>query len=232
MNCKPFYLYEREGLCNRNNLGISVQCVLTNRGRICFCAMAEGVKQEEKDETIIAMVLQEVTQWFYETGIPAFCKSNSKNSLYRSLKREFFMLHQKLLLHSAEHRFKCKYSLQVLIITESGYLGCRVGDGNWMKCKGKKYKLLQKEKEKKIHFLGEEERLEIERVSGKNQKDTLYLLFSKACASHFSKKHLCSFVYSARKEESVKKVLKELMDRNRERYDDYAYACICVRTEE
>ena len=219
MQCKPFYLYERGGGC-----GISLQSVLTNHGRICFGVLAEGKDMRSDGDNPIIRLLHALTSWFYEVGIPLFCRHQSKKKLLRSLERELIWLDHNLIMG-------CRLSVHVLIITENGYIASSVGEGSIVKCADNgsfKEKSIYPQHKRRLYFLGDGEKIRINRMCGTNEKHSLWLLCSKDFADSLTTKRLKSLMEKADTQTALEKGLKELKGRCIKTSERKQCECICI----
>ena len=231
MQCKPFYLYERGGLLKRNGIGISVQSVLTNRGRICFCVIAEAKPLFCNDNNPVGMLVHELTSWFYETAIPLYCSSKSKRKIYLSMKRKLLYLHQKIQSLSVKDSNTYRCSVQTLIIVESGYVGASAGDGGFVRCQKRKLSqnvsLCRKLHAEKL-YLGEKNNIRINKIAGVCSGECYFLLFSNVFSDVLTVKHLRSLFSSAKTEEETEKGLTELKKRRMRDLKEECLGCVCV----
>ena len=234
MHCRSFYLYERGTLCSKNQTGISIQSVLTNHGRICFCILVESQTWDEEEGNPISIILQDFSKWFFEMGIPVYCKNKSKRILFKSMKREFLMLHQIFFSQSIKKQSGYHLSVHTLVVTEDGYVGGSVGEGGFICQRKNGVRLnngLNHKKQNNLFFLGEKREIEIKRLMGKRHRNKFFLLYSKAFESVFTDRHFCSFCEALKRNSEPEKVLRELKERNRDVLGMDSYACICMEVK-
>lgn len=234
MHCRSFYLYERGTLSCKTKTGISIQTVLTNHGRICFYVLVESQTWNEEGGNPISIILQDFSKWFYEIGIPVYCKNKSKTILYNSMNREFLMLHQKFFSQSLKNQMVYRLSVHALVVTENGYVGGSVGEGGFICQRKKRVSLnnrLNHKRKNKLFFLGEKREIEIRRLMGKTHRYEILLLYSKAFESVFTEKHVCTFCKALKRHTEPEKVLRELKERNRDVLGMDSYACICMEVK-
>ncbi len=236
MEFVPYFIYERGRQDMKNQLAVSVQSVLTPRGRVCFCVLADGKLCQRNGEEKAGRVATQMTKWFYQNGVSLFCRAGSKKSIYRSMVRELMTLHEHFVKEGYEREESNRVSVRILLLAQGYYISVWAGDLYFVDAGLKKMVFVRDvlrrgKKVKSMSFLGENRMGAIGYETGKCRRKKVYLIFSHAYEFLLEDNRLVTFLQTYGNDELMKRRLRELTEKMKGKSlgEDFACICVCVK---
>ncbi len=125
------------GTKESNQDSVTLQQVMTPRGRICLAMVCDGIGGLPGGEVASGYVAEEISRWFYEEGVPKILRRKTGKQLIRSLLREFFRIGEDLQRYGKRNELNIGTTVTVLMIWKRRYLSFHLGDSRLYLCRRK-----------------------------------------------------------------------------------------------
>lgn len=112
--------------CNQDS--VTVQQVLTGRGRILMAAVCDGMGGLQQGEIASGYMTERLQEWFYESLLRAVRKKKPYWVIRRSLDRLVYHVQEQLKLYGEREQAALGTTMSVLILWEDIYLIWHLGD--------------------------------------------------------------------------------------------------------
>ena len=127
-------VYWDKGKRSVNQDSISLQQVMTSRGRLCFALISDGIGGLAEGENASGYIAEQLTENFYRQIIPLVAKGRGRAIMERSLLRCFQEACGEMKRYAAEREIKLGATVSVLLIWKRKYLICHLGDSRIYRC--------------------------------------------------------------------------------------------------
>ena len=127
-------------LCNQDS--ITLQQVITCRGRVLMAIVCDGIGGLSKGEVASGYVIERMVACFYRRIVELIGKGKSPNVIQRSLIRCMYSINEEFYRYGQEREEQLGTTMSLLLVWNHRYLICHIGDSRIYRCKGQKMELL------------------------------------------------------------------------------------------
>ncbi len=135
-------VYWDKGKRSVNQDSISLQQVMTSRGRVCLALISDGIGGLTEGENASGYIAEQLTEKFYRQTISLIAKGKGRKTVERSLLRCFQEVCEELKRYATEREIKLGATVSLLLIWKRKYLICHLGDSRIYRCMAGKQVLL------------------------------------------------------------------------------------------
>lgn len=135
-------VYWDKGKRAQNQDSVTLQQVVTKRGRIVLAAVSDGIGGLTEGETASGYIMEKIVRTFYEQILSLFERKKGKNAFRRCMLRCFYELNQELNRYAAERELRLGATVSLLLIGKGRYMIFHLGDSRVYQCRGKTLKKL------------------------------------------------------------------------------------------
>lgn len=125
-----------------NQDSVTLQQVMTGRGRVLLAAVSDGIGSLKEGEVASGYILESIVHVFYEQMLGLMYKGKGRKSLKRCMLRCFYQINQDLNAYAREKEIRLGATISVLIIQKRRYMIAHLGDSRIYLCHGNKMQKL------------------------------------------------------------------------------------------
>ncbi len=202
----------------KNQDSFAVQTVLTGSGPYAMVMICDGVGSLSKGEYASGITVREMTDWFYECGLPLLCQKSAADTLLRSCKRALQAVHKRLMKQAQKDGITMGTTFLMLILTRCQYYCFQIGDCSGFKIGGNIKIIGVKQVNKKgelLGVIGVGNMPDIMFQKGRFKRKERFVICSDGfgrCLNSQALKTLGDYKMS---EERIRKLIYEILDRGR-----------------
>ena len=138
-------VYWDKGKRSVNQDSISLQQVMTSRGRVCLALISDGIGGLLEGENASGYITERLTENFYRQVITLIASRKGEKVVERSLLRCFYGVCEEIGKYAGERDIKLGATVSLLLIWKRKYLICHLGDSRIYLCKKEKQVLITKD---------------------------------------------------------------------------------------
>lgn len=135
-------VYWNKGKRTQNQDSVTLQQVVTGRGRIVLAAVSDGIGGLAEGETASGYITEKIVRTFYEQILLLFEQKKGKNAFKRCMLRSFYEINQELNRYAEEREIRLGATVSFLLMGKGRYMIFHLGDSRIYQCRGKKLKQL------------------------------------------------------------------------------------------
>lgn len=129
--------------CNEDS--VTVQQVVTSRGRVLLAAVSDGIGGLPEGQNASGYILEQLVQNFYKELIPLVARKKTKQVITKSLLRCFYEMNENLNCYARGRNIKLGATISLLFVWKRQYMIFHLGDSRIYQCRRGKLKLLTKD---------------------------------------------------------------------------------------
>lgn len=138
-------IYWEKGGRDVNQDSVTLQQVMTGRGRILLAVVSDGIGGLTAGETASGYILESIVHVFYHQLLQLISKRKGKEALKKCMLRCFYQVNQDLNAYARERDIRLGATVSLLLIWKRRYMLFHLGDSSIYLCKKNKLKKLTKD---------------------------------------------------------------------------------------
>lgn len=135
-------IYWDQGRREVNEDSLALIQVMTDRGRVVFALVSDGIGGLEEGETASGYIAEKLVEIFYKQIMSLIGRRKGKRSIKKSILRCLYGVRQELVRYAAEREIRLGATVSVLLIWKRKYLIFHLGDSRIYLLGRKKTRLL------------------------------------------------------------------------------------------
>lgn len=138
-------IYWEKGRRLYNQDSVTLQQVMTGRGRVLLVAVSDGIGGLDCGEIASGYILERIVHTFYQQLLPLIYKRKGKIPLKKCMIRCFYGINQDLNRYARDREIRLGATISLLLIWKRRYMLFHLGDSRIYLCKRQKIKQLTKD---------------------------------------------------------------------------------------
>ena len=138
-------IYWEQGRRVSNQYAVTVQQVMTGRGRVILAAVSDGIGGLAEGEVASGYILESTVQMFYEQLLNLISKGKSNSALRKGMQRCFYQINRDLNAYARTREIRLGATVSVLLVWKRRYMLVHLGDSRIYLCHQSKLEQLTRD---------------------------------------------------------------------------------------
>jgi len=135
-------IYWEQGKRASNQDAVTVQQVMTGRGRVILAAVSDGIGTLTEGEVASGYILEHIVQMFYGQLLELIGKGKGGSTLRKGIQRCFYQINRDLNTYARMKEIRLGATVSVILIWKRRYMVVHLGDSRIYLCHQNKLKQL------------------------------------------------------------------------------------------